>query len=77
MSTKIRLGVIAGTALLLLAIGLIKVTLTSTNAASENQNFVMEYMTGYSIPIVGMGTIVFVISSFLLREKKPAQANQA
>ncbi|HEY0740674.1 MAG TPA: hypothetical protein VGD40_04395 [Chryseosolibacter sp.] len=77
MSTKKRLGVIAGTALLLLAIGLIKVTLISTTAASENQNFVLEYMTGYSIPILGMGIIVFVISSFLLKEKKSMQATHA
>lgn len=77
MSTKKRLGMVAAAALLLLAIGLTKVIITTGNTATAGHDFLLEYMMGYSIPIVSMGVIAFGLSSYVLRDKKTGQANQS
>jgi hypothetical protein len=71
MSNTKRFAIILMVEIFLLIIGLVKVSLTISTFSAEIPNFTFEYMLGYSIPIVSMGMVVFLVSRHIMRQPKP------
>ena len=70
MSNTKRFLIILSVELVLLVIGLIKVSVTPQYFSVEIPNFTLLYMLGYSLPILAMGFVAFLCCTFILREKK-------
>jgi membrane-bound ClpP family serine protease len=76
MSNTKRFAIILVAEFVLIVIGLVKVSITSQNLSVEIPNFRMEYMLGYSLPIVTMGFVAFLCCAIILREKKKIQITE-
>ena len=70
MSNTKRFLIILAVEFVLLVIGLIQVSVTPEYFAVEIPNFTLQYMLGYSLPIVTMGFVAFLCCAVILREKK-------
>lgn len=70
MSNTKRFAVVLMAEFLLLIIGLFKVSFTSTNTSTNGSDFTVQYMLGYSIPIVSVGMVAFFCCVYILKEPK-------
>ena len=70
MSNTKRFLIILAVEFVLLVIGLIQVSVTPEYFGVEIPNFTLQYMLGYSLPIVTMGFVAFLCCAVILREKK-------
>ena len=66
MSTKKIVVIILLSELELLVVGLIKAVTTS----SDIPNFAVNYMLGYSLPILGAGLFLFLACLYIFRERR-------